>query len=67
MITADNAQTSTQDELLTPEEAAQEILANLAKTYTLADKVAISKTMRRLLRTETEEAQKQLANLLDSL
>lgn len=68
-MTTETTQTeTTQLEKLTADEAAQEILTGLTETgYDLTDRVAISRTLRRLLRGETEEAQKQLAQLLDSL
>ena len=57
-----------QDEKLTADEAAQEIFDGMGRSgYSLADKVAVSKTLRRLLRSEAEDAQKQIATLLDSL
>ncbi|WP_080239068.1 hypothetical protein [Spirosoma rigui] len=57
-----------QDEKLTPDEAAQVIINGLANdNYSLADKVAVSRSLRKLLRGEAEEAQKQLSSLIDSL
>lgn len=61
-------QNNTQDEKLTPDEAAQEIFNGLGTSgYSLADKVGVSRTLRKLLRTEAEDAQKQLSTLLDTL
>lgn len=59
---------STDTELFTPEEAAQGIIDNLVGSgYSLSDRVAISKQLRKLLRTEAEDAQKSLSALIDSL
>jgi hypothetical protein len=61
-------QTTAQNDLQTPEEAAIEIFDALtAGGYSLADKAAISKQVRKLVRTEAENQQKELSTLIDSL
>ncbi|GAB3802945.1 hypothetical protein GCM10028819_32030 [Spirosoma humi] len=56
------------EDKLTADEAAQEIFDGLASSgYSLSEKVGVSRTLRRLLRTEAEDAQKQLSTLIDSL
>lgn len=63
-----NTAGNTQEDKLTADEAAAEILNGLTTSgYSLAEKVAVLKLLRKLVRTETEEAQKQIADLLDSL
>ncbi|UHG93396.1 hypothetical protein [Spirosoma oryzicola] len=57
-----------QEDKLSTDEAAQEIMNHLTESgYDLGEKVAISRAFRKLLRTEGEEAQKTLTNLLDTL
>lgn len=59
---------TTDTELQSPEEAATGIVGSLINSgYSLSDRVAISKQLRKLLRTEAEEAQKTLSALIDSL
>lgn len=61
-------QIDAQGEKMTPDEAAQQIFDGLGTSgYSLAEKVGVSRTLRKLLRTEAEEAQKQLSTLLDTL
>lgn len=60
--------TLTSETKLTPDELAQTFLTELSKAgYSLTEKVGISRQVRKLLRTETEDAQKLLEGLLDSL
>ena len=56
------------EEKLTPTELAQQFADELTQHgYTLGEKADVSRQLRRLLRTETEEAQKQLATIYDGL